>query len=146
MISIEVRGYKQIGEHDFVAIAPIWAHEHSRGYGEYPCNHFRLRGKMARYTEMIDYQPWNPDNVFSEECWLEVRLYLICWSYDPQFGGWGCSARRSLNHLSGSTTQIHRFFVSKQQMREFYQLEPRRLPEPAVYGSAYEISHATCFN
>jgi hypothetical protein len=143
MISIEVRGFQRTKGHDFVAIASMWAHDHSKGYGEYPCNHFRLQGKTAEYTEQIDHQPWNSENVFSDESWLEVRLYLIRWCYNPSYGGWGCSDRQSLQVYPGSTVQVQRFFLPKLQLRQFYELSPRS-PEPDEGCSTCDI--ATCCN
>ena len=145
MISIEVRGFQQTDACEFVAIAPVWLHEFSRGYGEYPCNHFRFRGKMARYIDPIDHQHWNPENVFSDENWLEVNLYLIKWSFDSQTGMWGCSDHRSLNHYQWSTTQTLRFFLPRLQFRKFYEMGSRS-PQPIEAHSTYNISHATCFN
>jgi hypothetical protein len=138
---------------NFTAIVPIWS-AYSKSYNLRPINHVRLTGvaiKALDYHSM-DYAVWHPDNCFSTEKWIEVRLYWCKWTMN-QYDQLVIVSRHYLNgYLNregyAANHPDHRFLVPAEQLQPLaaeeliYKSKEREEEEGKIYVQAWTEAHS----
>jgi len=119
-LNIDVKRFHTPNGTSFIAIAPIWS-EYATYHKQKPINQIKLEGVTVRELDLARFTHcnWHPDNPFSEEKWMEVRLYQCKWELNAN-KEYSLISRTPIGQYGTRHITDTLFFVSARQVRAIY--------------------------
>jgi hypothetical protein len=149
-LTIDVKRYccEELKGNKFIAIAPVWS-----GYAKYmqqkPINHIKIEGVQVPWIDLDRFVhcSWHPDNLFSEEKWIEVHLFHCSWKLN-QYGEYKQEARSRIGWYGEQDATSWSFFVPAKQLQRLfseeivYKSKDREEAEGREYEQAWAEMHS----